>query len=68
MDEPDDFTRWQDYSQYNHAEDARPDLHGIAASVAAGGMFDVGQKQTLCLREHDVCFSAITRTANVTAT
>jgi len=37
MDEPDDFTRWQDDSQYNHAEDARPDLHGIAASVAAGG-------------------------------
>jgi hypothetical protein len=68
MDETDDFTRWQDDSQYNHAEDARPDLHGIAASVAAGGMFDVGQKQTICLREHDVCFSAITRPANVTAT
>jgi len=48
MDEPDDFTRWQDDSQYNHAEDARPDLHGIAASVAAEGMFDVGQKQTIC--------------------
>ena len=31
-------------------------------------MFDVGQKQTLCLREHDVCFIAITRPANVTAT
>ena len=22
-------------------------------------MFDVGQKQTLCLREHDVCFSTM---------
>src|SRR6478736_5472024 len=37
MDETDDLTRRQDASQYNHAEDARPDLRGISASVAARG-------------------------------
>ena len=43
MDETDDLTRRQDASQYNHAEDARPDLRGISASVAARRMSALGQ-------------------------
>ena len=46
MDETDDLTRRQDASQYNHAEDARPDLRGISASVAARRMSALGHKQT----------------------
>jgi hypothetical protein len=37
MDEPDDSARRPADSQYHHAEDARPDLHGIATSVEARG-------------------------------
>ena len=37
MDEPDDLDRRSADSQHHHAEDARPDLHGIAASVEERG-------------------------------
>ena len=42
MDETDDLARRQDASQYNRAEDARPDLRGISASVAARRMSALG--------------------------
>ena len=44
MDETDDLTRRQDASQYNHAEDARPDLRGISAS--ARRMSALGHERT----------------------
>jgi hypothetical protein len=57
MDETDDLTRRQDASQYNHAEDARPDLRGISASEGGEANVRFGSLADICGRIRGVRFT-----------
>src|SRR5262245_43252394 len=46
MDQPHSVARRQAHRQQHHVENARPDLYGIAASLEARYMSDLGHKRT----------------------